>query len=67
MEVLKYVDINTYSEEKAKLKNGQTKKIYENDSLDIELKKVGRKVYTIINRYGNISINRALNEVVNLM
>ena len=35
------------------LKDGDTKNIYKADGVEIELKKVGRKIFKFINHYGN--------------
>lgn len=45
------------------LKINETKVIYSDDILDIEIKKVGRKILTFVNTYGDKKINEALNNV----
>ncbi|MBI6064622.1 hypothetical protein P5E79_11290 [Clostridium perfringens] len=65
-EVLNYVDFDTLDLEKSKLKSGQTKKIYSDTTVEIEIKKIGKKVFTFINKFGEREINVALNKVLSL-
>lgn len=62
-----YIEEELFNECKKNLKNGQTKTIYSDEKIDIEIKKVGRKVYTFINHYGEEKINNALNTVNSLL
>lgn len=65
-EVLNYIDFDTLDLEKSKLKSGQTKKIYSDTTVEIEIKKIGKKVFTFINKFGEKEINVALNKVLSL-
>lgn len=55
-EVLKYITLETYEREKKKLKNGESKVVYENDGVKIKLMKEGRKIYNVITKYGTTPI-----------
>lgn len=65
--ILKYVSEELFNEYKKNLKTGQTKTIYSDESIDIEIQKVGRKIYTFINHYGNKKLNEALNNICGLV
>ena len=49
------------------LKTNETKVIYSDDIIDIEIKKLGRKILTFVNTYGDKKINEALNNVCSLV
>lgn len=55
-EVLQFVSMELYKQESKKLKNGQTKVIYQDTERKIQLIKRGRSIYNIIINYGNTSI-----------
>lgn len=52
-EVLKYVTLDYYNEAKNSMKNGDVLKVFSNEELDIELMKIGEKVFNVITRYGD--------------
>ncbi|SCJ00306.1 Uncharacterised protein [uncultured Clostridium sp.] len=56
-EVLKYVSVDTYDEAKNKMKNGDVLKVFSNEELEIELMKIGKKVFNVITRYGDKQID----------
>lgn len=66
-EINKYISIEEYINEIKSLKSGQSKNIYSDTNIDIEIKKVGRKIYTFVNRYGKGKINDVLNNVCSLV
>ncbi|MGM9978196.1 MAG: hypothetical protein ACI33J_05310 [Clostridium sp.] len=49
------------------LKTNETKVIYSDDNIDIEIKKVGRRIFTLINIYGDKKINEVLNNICSLV
>lgn len=67
VEILKFVPLEAYEFEKSLLKEGESKTIYESDKFDIDITRLGKKVYTIINTYGNKSLNEVLNNVCKLI
>lgn len=66
-EIIKYISIEDYINETKGLKSGQIKNIYSDMNIDIEIKKVGRKIYTFVNKYGEEKLNNALNKVCSLV
>ena len=56
-EVLKYVTLDYYNEVKSSMKNGDVLKVFSNEELDIELMKIGEKVFNVITRYGDKPID----------
>ena len=48
-EINKYITVEYYTNEIKSLKSGQSKNIYSDTYVDIEIKKVGRKIYTFVN------------------
>lgn len=66
-EIIKYISIEDYVNETKSLKSGQSKKIYTDIDIDIEIKKVGRKIYTFVNKYGEEKLSDALNKVCSLV
>jgi hypothetical protein len=66
-EIIKYIPIEMYINETKKLKSGQIKNIYSDTNIDIEIKKVGRKIYTFVNEYGEENLNSTLNNVCSLV
>lgn len=66
-EINKYISIEEYINETKALKSGQSKNIYSDTCVDIEIKKVGRKIYTFINKYGEEKLNTVLNNICSLV
>lgn len=66
-EINKYISIEDYINETKALKSGQSKNIYSDTYVDIEIKKVGRKIYTFINKYGEEKLNTVLNNICSLV
>ena len=56
-----------YVNETKDLQSGQSKNIYSDTNIDIEIKKVGRRIYTFVNKYGDEKLNNALNSVCGLV
>ena len=50
-QVIKYMDNNEYINKIKNIKNGQTKNIYRTQEVEIDVLKVNKKLYTIINHY----------------
>lgn len=46
------VDKQVYQEYKKNIKDGETKNIYNEEGIQIDIKKIGNKVYKFINRSG---------------
>lgn len=65
--ILKYITEELFNEYKKNIKSGQTKTIYSDKTMDIEIKKVGRKIYTFINNYGEKKLNEVLNNICGLV
>ena len=66
-EINKYISIQEYINEIKVLKSGQSKSIYSDTDIDIEIKKVGKKIYTFVNKYGDEKLNTALNNICSLV
>ncbi|MGN0027640.1 MAG: hypothetical protein ACI33I_11665 [Clostridium sp.] len=66
-EINKYISIEEYINETKALKSGQSKNIYSDTYVDIEIKKVGRKIYTFVNKYGGEKLNTVLNNICSLV
>ena len=49
------------------LKTKETKVIYSDNSMDIEIRRVGKRILTFVNIYGNKKLNEALNDVCSLV
>ena len=68
MDIYKYLTKEEYEKECKSLKAGKTKRIFKNENLEIDIKKVGRKVYTIINNFTHEKkLNEALRNINNLL
>ncbi|MGV3076444.1 hypothetical protein ACEE21_15300 [Clostridium baratii] len=65
-DVKNLVGSDVYDREVKSLKNGETKTIYSNNSIDIDIKKVSSKVYVIVNKFGTRSLNSCLNKICSL-
>lgn len=66
-EINKYITVEYYTNEIKSLKSGQSKNIYSDTYVDIEIKKVGRKIYTFVNKYGEEKLNTVLNNICSLV
>ena len=66
-EINKYISIEEYINETKALKSGQSKNIFSDTYVDIEIKKVGRKIYTFVNKYGEEKLNTVLNNICSLV
>ena len=62
-EINRYITVEYYTNEIKSLKSGQSKNIYSDTYVDIEIKKVGRKIYTFVNKYGEEKLNTVLNNI----
>ena len=49
------------------LKVNETRVIYNDNNIDIAIKKVGRKIFTFVNIYGDKKINEVLNNICSLV
>lgn len=65
--IFMYVKEDEYNKYKKNLKNGESKIIYSDSKIDIEIRKVGKKVYTFINKYGDKNLNEVLNNICSLV
>lgn len=65
--IFMYVKEDEYNKYKKNLKNGESKIIYSDSKIDIEMRKVGKKVYTFINKYGDKNLNEVLNNICSLV
>lgn len=66
-EINRYITVEYYINEIKSLKSGQSKNIYSDTYVDIEIKKVGRKIYTFVNKYGEEKLNTVLNNICSLV
>lgn len=66
-DIFMYVKEDEYNKYKKNLKNGESKIIYSDSKIDIEIRKVGKKVYTFINKYGDKNLNEVLNNICSLV
>lgn len=66
-EINKYISVEDYINETKALKSGQSKNIYSDTYVDIEIKKVGKKIYTFVNKYGEEKLNTVLNNICSLV
>ncbi|MDB1921080.1 hypothetical protein PMY56_03640 [Clostridium tertium] len=66
-EINRYITVEYYTNEIKSLKSGQSKNIYSDTYVDIEIKKVGRKIYTFVNKYGEEKLNTVLNNICSLV
>ncbi|WP_058230432.1 hypothetical protein [Clostridium butyricum] len=65
--IFNYIEKDKYEEMCNKLKSNEMIKIYDDNHMDIEIKKVGKKVYTFINKYGDKKLNEVLNNICSLV
>ncbi|MDU6036925.1 MAG: hypothetical protein E6Y83_01155 [Clostridium butyricum] len=61
--ILKYVSKEYYENACKSLKNGQTINLYSSKTLEIDLKKIGTKIYKFISHYGDDDINNCLEDM----
>ena len=61
--ILLYVSREKYEKACSMLKSGQTVNIYKSRSIEIDLKKIGTKIYKFISHYGDISIDECLEDM----
>ena len=60
-EINRYITVEYYTNEIKSLKSGQSKNIYSDTYVDREIKKVGRKIYTFVNKYGEEILEKLKN------
>lgn len=65
--IFNYIKKAEYDQVCSGLKNKETKIIYNDTQIEIEVKKVGKKVYTFINKFGKKKLNDALNNICSLV
>lgn len=65
--IFNYIEKDKYEKMCNELKSNEIRKIYDDNHIDIEIKKVGKRVFTFINIYGNKKINEALNNICSLV
>ena len=65
--IFNYIEKEKYEEMYNELKSNEIRKIYDDNHIDIEIKKVGKRIFTFINTYGDKKINEALNNVCSLV
>lgn len=58
-----YISKEQYQEVCMHLKNGETKNMYKSDDIEIDIKKVGRKIYNFISHYGNNDAKECLEDM----
>ncbi len=61
--IFMYVSKEEYERACKDLKNGQTVHLYKNKSIEIDLKRIGTKIYKFISHYGNGDINQCLEDM----
>lgn len=61
--VFMYVSKEEYENACSNLKSGQTIHLYKNKNIEIDLKKIGRKIYKFISCYGEEDINVCLEDM----
>lgn len=61
--ILMYISKEEYQKACNKLKNGQTINIYKQNNIEIDIKKVGTKIYKFISHYGNNDIKECLEDM----
>lgn len=67
VDIFNYIEKDKYEEICNKLKSNEIRRIYDDNHIDIEIKKVGKRVFTFINAYGDKKINQALNNICSLV
>lgn len=61
--IFDYVTKEEYDDACKNLNSGVTKNIYNKDGIEIDLKKVGKKIYKFISIYGEDDINRCIEDM----
>ena len=61
--IFMYVSKEEYERACRDLKSGQKVHLYKNKSVEIDLKRIGTKIYTFISHYGDDDINDCLEEM----
>ena len=67
LNIYDFISSEEYKEICESLKENETKIIYSDDAMDIEIKRVGKKNLTFVNTYSNKKLNEALNNVCSLV
>ena len=65
--ILDYVNMDKLEAYKQELKPNQIKDIYKDDNIRISLWKKGSRIFTLIDEFGTKKLNKALNEMYNLV
>lgn len=65
--IFNYIDKSEYDVVCGRLRNKETKVIYNDSNLNIEVKKVGKRIFTFVNTYGDKKLNEALNNICSLV
>lgn len=65
--IFMYVKEDEYNKYKKNLKSGESRVIYSDSKIDIEIRKAGKKVYIFINKYGDKNLNEVLNNICSLV
>lgn len=65
--IFNYIEKDKFEEMCNKLKSNEIRRIYDDNHIDIEIKKVGKRVFTFINTYSDKKINQALNNICSLV
>lgn len=67
VDMYNFIDMEEYQIICNSLKDNETKMIYCDDNIDIQIKKEGRKIFTFINTYGDKSLSEVLNNICILL
>lgn len=65
--ILNYVEKDKLEAYKRELKPNEIKDIYKDDNIRISLWKKGKRIFTFIDEFGTKKLNKALNEMYNLV
>lgn len=65
--ILNYIDMESLEEYKRNLKPNEMRDIYRDEKIRISLWRKGRKIFTLIDEFGDKKLNKALNEMYNLV
>lgn len=63
--VFNYMSKEDYSKKIKNLKNDERRNIYKKDNVEIDVKKIGRKIYKLINVYGTEKLEDCLLNMYN--
>ncbi|EHJ01894.1 hypothetical protein CDLVIII_5412 [Clostridium sp. DL-VIII] len=61
--ILMYISKEDYQKACGSLKSGQTINIYKGNNVEIDIKKVGRKIYNFISHYGDNDAKECLEDM----